>query len=183
MSSGQRLFFSHTVAAMFAEAFPPEQHPGLRERYLALGLDLGKPLLPAYEYATWRACLRAQQEVALAGVAPGEAAFQQGARYVDAYFDRTRLGGALLLVLRVIGARRTLERMAHNFRSANNFSQVSMQRLEGNHAELHVNDIFADSPEYIRGMLVQGLRRSGATLAIETLRHEGDAAVFRVSWG
>lgn len=180
--SDERVFFSHTVSAMFIDACPPEKHPGLAERYLALGLDVTRKLLPAYEYRVWRACQLAQRDAVFPGVPVAEAAFQQGARYVDAYFDRTALGGPLLLVLRLIGIRRTLERMTHNFRSANNFSQTSMKMVSPNSARLEVNDIFSDSPEYMHGILVQGLGRTGARVTMQTLRHEGDAADFLIEW-
>lgn len=180
--SDERVFFSHTVPAMFIDAFPPEKYPGLEERYRALGLDVKRKLLPAYEYSVWRACLQAQRELVFPGAPVAEAAFQQGARYVDAYFDRTALGGPLLLVLRLIGVRRTLERMTHNFRSANNFSDTSVTVLSPSSAKLEVNDIFADSPEYMHGILVQGLARAGSQVTMKTLRHDGDAADFLVEW-
>jgi uncharacterized protein (TIGR02265 family) len=179
-----RLFWGHTLDAMFVRAFPPAAVPGLVARYRALGLDLERPLLPAYDYAIWRQCLAAQREAVLPGVAPGEGAFQQGARYVAAYFERTLVGGPLLFLLRTIGPRRSFDRMARNFRSANNFSDVRFTVTDASSGELWVNDVFSDSPDYIRGMLIEGMRLAGTPdLKLETLSHEGDAATFRVRWG
>lgn len=182
MTQPARVFFSHTVSAMFIDAFPPEKYPGLEERYRALGLDVSKKLLPAYDYGVWRACLSAQRELVFPGLAVADAAYQQGARYVDAYFDRTALGGPLLLLLRLLGARRCLERMAHNFRSANNFSETQLKVLTPRSAELRVNDVFSDSADYMRGIVMQGMDRAGSRLTMKTLRHEGDAADFLVEW-
>ena len=178
----QRVFFSHTVSAMFIDAFPPEKYPGLEERYRALGLDVKRKLLPAYEYRVWRACLLAQREVIFPGVPVADAAFQQGARYVDAFFDRTAMGGPLLLVLRLIGTRRCLDRMTRNFRSGNSFSETTFKLLAPNRAELGVNDVFSDSADYLRGIVVQGLARAGSEVTMQTLRHDGDAADFLVEW-
>lgn len=177
-----RLFFGHTVSAMFVEAFPPAAHAGLVERFASLGLDVKRPLLPAYEYATWRNCIRAQRELALINVSDVDAAWQQGARYVESYFDRTMLGGPLKMLLRAIGTRRTLDRMAQNFRSGNNFSEVKLTMNGERHGTLWVNDIFHDSPEYIRGMMTRGLALTGSTIRLELQKHEGDSATFEVRW-
>lgn len=177
-----RVFFSHTVAAMFLEAFPPSQYPGLTERFRELGLDVEKPLLPAYDYAVWRACLEAQRQFVFPRDSPEAAAREQGARYVAAYFNRTPIGGALLMLLRVIGPRRTLERMTRNFRSANNFSDVSIVPTGPKSATLKVNDVFSAKPEYIVGMLEHGLSLMGATMRLRPTNHVGDACEFFATW-
>lgn len=177
-----KVFFSHTFEAQFLEAFPPRDRPGLLERYAALGLDFSKPLLPAYEYAIWRACLVAQREQFLPHLSVDDASREQGARYVQAYFERTLLGKPLLLLLRALGPRRSLERMSSNFRSANNFSDVKVRVLGPHAVELDVNDVFSDSPEYITGVISRGLEMVGTPLRMKTLSRNGDSATFAVEW-
>lgn len=179
----ERVFFSHTVEAMFGEAFPPAHSPGLQERYRQAGLDLGGKLLPAYEYRVWRACLEAQREAVFPSRSLDEASFEQGARYVEAYFARTALGKPLLLLLRAIGPRRAVERMSRNFRSGNNFSEAKVEVVSPTCVRVALNDVFSPSPDFIRGMLTRALALMSVKATVRTLSHEGDAATFEVSWG
>lgn len=167
---------------MFIHAFPPASHPGLAEALREAGIDVSKPLLPAYEYSVWRKCLELQRELVFPTEPLEVSSRRQGERYVEAYFERTMLGGPLKLLLRALGPRRTLERLALNFRSANTFSQTSMKTTGPNRGIIEVNDIFSRSPAYVVGMLEKGLQLIGASGTVETLRHEGDAATFSVSW-
>lgn len=180
--SDSRVFFSHTVAAMFLEAFQPSRYPGLIQRFRELGLDVEKPLLPAYDYAIWRNCLEAQREFVFPQDSTEAAAREQGARYVAAYFSRTPIGGALLVLLRVIGPRRALERMTRNFRSANNFSNVSVVSTGPKSATLKVNDVFSAKPDYIVGMLEHGLSLMGTKAHLRVVSQVGDACEFEATW-
>lgn len=178
-----RVFFDHTVAAMFLHAFPPASSNGLAESLRAGGIDPDKPLLPAYDYAIWRDCLERQRTILFPNEPVDEGSRRQGERYVEAYFERTLLGGPLKLLLRAIGPRRTLQRLTLNFRSGNNFSVTSFEARGANEGVIEVNDVFSRSAHYIVGMLEQGLRLIGVASTVKVLRHEGDAATFSVTWG
>lgn len=177
-----RVFFSHTVAAMFVQAFPVAQFPGLEARYRAVGLDLSTKLLPAYSYEIWRACLEAQREVVFPGEPLDRASHQQGAKYVAAYFDGTVIGAPLKGLLRLIGPRRALDRMSRNFKTANNFSEVSLTARGENEGDLLVNDVFSASPHYIVGMLEHGLGLCGMHVTVSPAERSGDACSFRCAW-
>ena len=177
-----RLFFDHTVSAMFIHAFPPAAQVGLTEALRDGGIDVERPLLPAYEYSVWRRCLELQRTRVFPDEPIEVGSRRQGERYVEAYFERTMLGGPLKLLLRALGPRRTLERLALNFRSANTFSETSMKLTGPNAGLIEVNDVFSRSPAYVVGMLEKGLQLIGASGTVEAVRHEGDAATFSVSW-
>jgi uncharacterized protein (TIGR02265 family) len=72
--------------------------------------------------------------------------------------------------------------MATNFRSANNFSDVKVRVLGPRAAELGINDVFSDSPEYISGMLGRGLEMVGTAIRMKTVSRDGDAATFAIEW-
>lgn len=175
----ERLFFAHTVEANFLRAFPPTA--AARARYAAAGLDLSRPLLPAYPYDVWRRCLAIQREEYFPGLEPEVAGRRQGARYVASYFE-TMLGRALLALLRLIGPARVLARMSANFRSGNNFSAVSVSFPAERTARLEVNDVFAESPAYVVGMLEEGMRLAGTAIDVRVVETHGDAAVLEVRW-
>lgn len=179
----QRFFFTHTVEAMFVKAYPPGDFPGLADTYRALGLDLARPLLPAYEYRVWRACLVAQREAVLPGVEAAEASYRQGERWLEVFFEGTLIGGAMLLALRAIGIRRALDRMSRNFRNANSFGDATFTSTGATTGTLWINDVLSDTPDYIRGILTRGMELVGAgDPRMELLQREGDAATFAVTW-
>src|SRR5262245_33738887 len=54
-------------------------------------------------------------------------------------FEKTVIGSALMALLKVLGPRRTVERMTRNLRNANNFSQGTLESLAPNHHLVHIN--------------------------------------------
>ena len=178
----ERVFFSHTVAAMFVEAFPPAAFPGLGERLKDAGLDVSGPLLPAYPYAVWRAALEAQRAIVFPGRALDEASREQGARYVEAYFERTIIGGPLRALLRLLGPRRSLDRMTRNFKTANNFSEVRFEQTGEGEGLLTVNDVFSASPHYMVGIVEHGLRLCGMRTQLTPLQADGQGWRFTCRW-
>src|SRR5438128_249385 len=119
----EKLVFDHAVEAMFLRALKDRLPFAARSRLAGAGLDLAKPLLPAYPLATWMRCLRIAAEEVFEAV-PLEAGLRQlGELLVDAYAE-TAIGRAMFGLARVIGPRRTLTRATQNFRSGNNYSQT-----------------------------------------------------------
>lgn len=177
-----RVFFGHTMEAMFVHAIPPERFPELSRRYAQAGFDLSRPALPAYTYATWLACLRAQREVALPHASDDEAAHVQGAHCADAYFHRTVLGGPLKTLLRSLGAQKVLERSTRNLRTANNFSETRFTLSAPNEGSLWVNDLLHESPQFIVGTLTRGLQLLGVELRAHLMLMEAGGARFSLTW-
>lgn len=167
---------------MFVEAFPPQRYPGLSERYAAHGLDVAQKLLPAYPYAVWRQCLQAQRELVFGTLTDDAAAKQQGERFIEMYFERTVMGRPLLLLLRALGPKRTLQRMTQNFRTGNNFSKAEVTMIETQALELRINDVFSPTTAWIEGLLGRGLTLAGMTVQFEAVSHQGDAGVFLARW-
>ncbi len=146
----------------------------------ALGLDLRRPLEPGYPLETWFKVMR----YGAALVAPGRSEAEQfellGRRFIDGY-EQTMVGRALLATMRVLGPRRTLERMSRNFRSGNNYTETQLVPKGPTDFELSFNQV--KSPEFYRGMLLAGLGRTDARdLAIQLVRHDGQGTTFRVTW-
>ena len=83
--------------------------------------------------------------------------------------------------MRVVGPRRTLERMAQNFRTANNYTQAELAHLAPGHSQLRLSRVHYH--DFYRGLLEAGLEASGAQSAQVALAgREGDWAVFDVRW-
>ncbi len=177
-----RVFFGHTMEAMFLHAIPPDAYPELAPRYAKAGFDLSRPALPAYTYDTWRECLRIQREVALSHASDEDAAHMQGAHCADAYFHRTVLGGPLKTLLRSLGAQKVLERTTRNLRTGNNFSDSRFTVTGTREGSLWMNDLMHDSPQFIIGMLTRSLQLLGSTLDAHLVMMENGGALFSLKW-
>jgi uncharacterized protein (TIGR02265 family) len=101
---------------------------GAREELRRMGLDVDRPLLPAYPLATWEAALRVATRDVFFGRAPEEARFELGRQMLRRY-ESTMVGRAIATSARLIGPRRTLERMAQNTRTANNYVKATAEPL------------------------------------------------------
>lgn len=178
-----RVFFGHTMEAMFVHAVPPAAFPELAGRYAEVGFDTSRPALPAYTYATWRACLRVQREVAFPNEREDDAAHQQGAHLANAYLHRTILGGPLKTLLRSMGAQKALERGTRNLRTGNNFSELRFSLSGPREGSLWVNDLLHDSPQFLIGALSRGMQLLGAHLDAHLVMVERGGALFSVKWG
>ncbi|MBL8935449.1 MAG: DUF2378 family protein [Archangium sp.] len=181
------LIFSHSVEAL-RPALGPLLDAQALARLRALGIDYTKPLEPAYPLATWRKVVDFAGEL----VAPGQPYDRQqyalGSRFITAYAE-TFIGRATLPLMRVLGPRRMLERLARTFRTGNNYSETKLTQHAPNEFELWCNHV--QNPSFYRGMLQTGLAHAGVTgvqvttTAIDRSApdeaHETGAA-FRISW-
>ncbi len=178
----ERLVFSHTVEGLFRRGLAGRLSPELNEQLRKAGLDLDRPLLPAYPLETWLRCVSLAAQV-LYPNEPRELALRHvGERMVDGYLETT-MGSAMFGLLRLLGPHRTLGRMQKNFRSANNYTEVRLTELGPREADLWMNE-----PGMLRyfmeGILLAGLRGAGTPDVRVELRHFDDTSVtYRLSWG
>jgi uncharacterized protein (TIGR02265 family) len=175
------LMFAHAVEALFHRAFAGQLSARCRERLRQLGVDLDRPLLPAYPLATWLAAL----EVAAAELLPHltrEAAYYElGHRIVDGYVH-TMLGRSVTTVGRLLGPRRVLEGMTHTLRTANNFQLTRLQLRQPGEAQLWVNTRVRVAT-YYQGLLHATLERAGADgLEVEPGVFTGDGYRYTIRW-
>mgnify|MGYP002352392928 CR=1 FL=1 len=147
------------------------------------GIDVSKPLLAAYPYRAWRAAVRILAEEQYPAV-PYEAAVREvGRDFMRGYFETT-LGRTVLVVLRLLGPRRSLQRMSRNFRTGNNFSETWMHEDAPGDVRLEVNDALADVPTFIQGLIEVVLEKVGAEDAsVEVLAPAPNGHdLYRVRW-
>jgi uncharacterized protein (TIGR02265 family) len=175
------MMFAHTVEALFLRAFAGEVSERCRERLRQVGIDLERPLLPAYPVATWVAAL----EVAAAELLPHltrEAAYLQlGRRIVDGYVH-TMLGRPLTTLGRLLGPHRVLEGMTHMLRTANNFQLTRLQLPGPEEAQLWVNTRVPVAT-YYQGLLSSMLERCGVSaLEVEPGQSTGDGYRYTIRW-
>jgi uncharacterized protein (TIGR02265 family) len=155
--------------------------PRLRERLRQVGLDLDRPLLPAYPAAQWMHCLHIIVEELYPG-RPREEAFRQlAANHVEGY-GRTLVGRALLRLLKLLGPRRTVRQMAQALRSTDNYTEVRLTELGPCGYEMWMNSVL-DAPGYAEALFVGFLRVSGAEEPRATIvRRDEEGTVYLLTW-
>lgn len=92
------------------------------------------------------------------------------------------VGKALVMVLRLIGPRRTLLRMKENYETADNVTRVTTRELGPSSMELEFNSDFG-VPTFIQGVVSEALgllRARDAKVSFRKL--DTGATVFSVSW-
>lgn len=176
----EKLIFDHTVESLLRtleRPIPPEQIQGLD----ALGIDLSKPLLPAYPIEVFSQLIGFIGRHRFPRLSAQEADFEVGRSFIQAYTTQTVMGKALKGLLRVIGPHRALERMNRTFRSANNYTETRLEKLGPSSYQLWFN--FALRPSYFAGMVHETLVLCGQKQAqVKALDAPRPEALVDVSW-
>ncbi len=183
MSSPERLVFSPSVEALLVRGVGDRMTPQLQERLRALGIDVGKPLLPAYPLDKWQEAVDAVAAALYPGVAMKEAQWKLGESTVLG-FEKTMLGKAMVGVSRVIGPRRALLRFPSMSRSSNNYSTMTANEVAPGNIEM-VCDPYVGWPEYVQGCLHAVMQMCGAQEPkVELVEHspQKERLVLRALW-
>jgi uncharacterized protein (TIGR02265 family) len=177
----RRLVFEHTIEGLFRIS--------LRHRLSALawqllreaGLDLSRPLAPAYPYETWKRAL----EISVADLypfLPREEAWRRMGRDVVDGMMRTVLGRAMVGVSRLLGPLRSLRRLNNTLRSADNYVESRLTELSPTSCEVWINEVM-EQPSYYQGVLEACLTLAGGReIRTRLLSRDGRGARFHVEW-
>lgn len=175
----EKLAYGHSIEALL-KAVRPVLDVALTKELQALGIDPTKQLLPAYSVDVMRNALALGARRLNPTLSTEQAFVALGRRYIDTYAE-TLVGRALLAAIRLIGPRRTLERLARQFRTANNYSETKVTHLAPGHSELWCNDVA--HPHWYVGLVTRMMETAGATGVQVTLRtHDAAGAFFDVRW-
>jgi uncharacterized protein (TIGR02265 family) len=178
----QLLIFSHAVEGLFSRGLAGRVTPELRARLREVGVDLDHTLLPAYPRETWARCIQLAAETLLPHEPPEVAWRLLGERMVDGY-QETFVGRAMFATLRLLGPRRVLGRTRQNLRSANNYTEVRVADLAPTVVELWLNETHPTLRVFCQGLLLAGMRASGAQdPMVECLLADDTGVTFRATW-
>lgn len=178
MSEHEKVVFGNSMEGLWRALEP--HTPAEAEAFKRAGVTQGKSFQPAYPLAAYIAILDACAKSRFAGQDPLEQYTSVGRLFFSGY-EKTLVGQALMAVMRVIGPRRTLERMTRNFRTANNFSEAEAEALATNHHRLVMKHV--THPGFYRGIILSGIERAGARAPqVEFLGRDGHAATYEVRW-
>lgn len=114
----ERLWFSHAVEGLFGRGLGARLTPEAKAAAHDAGIDVDK-LAVAYTAETFERACRAVAPFVLPGLDDDASFFELGRIFMHGY-SSTLIGAAMVGVMKVIGARRSLERMTKNFRTGGN---------------------------------------------------------------
>ena len=172
-----KLDFAVTYESLFRNALSSDLKGALR----SVGLELDKPLLPAYPAAMWPEVMRVVAATLYPGVPFLNATRTLGERFSDASFDQTMMGRALTMVMRAVGPMRTLERFQRMIRSTINDQQTRFEVLSRTSARLSIAHV-SGVPGWFAGVIERTARKTGVDGTVEVETDDGVSATFLVAW-
>lgn len=153
---------------------PPEA-----DAFKRAGID-GKKFQAAYPLAQYTDLLDACGSSRFAHLEPLERFTEVGRLFMVGY-EKTLVGQALIAVLKVLGPRRMLDRMTRNFRTANNYTEVSVETLSPTQHVVRITHV--TRPGLFVGLLEKGLTYAGAkALTVKLIDHRDTVARYDVRW-
>lgn len=176
----QRLVFPMLVEG-FVRVAGPAVTPSLKDALRKLGLDLDRPLPPAWETTHVQQWMDLFAKASFPEAAPDEAMRLMGRAFLQAW-QTTLLGGATALVLRTVGPVRSLSKLQRAFRTGDNFTEVVITELQTaapfHSAHVVLNEVQGRA-EYFQGVLEAGALMVGAkNPSVTRLPLEGPGAKF-----
>jgi uncharacterized protein (TIGR02265 family) len=175
----EKLIFAQTFEGLLRSLtgkLTPRLATGLRER----GFDPAVALLPAYPQPVFTEVVSFLARELHPGLPPEAAICALGRGFMDGYGE-TMVGRAMMAMMRLIGPRRTLERVSRQFRTGNNFSETRLTPIGATEYHLWVNEVRL--PGWYIGILSRGLELAGGKdVKVELIHRDEAGGNFRVRW-
>lgn len=169
------------VDGLFRYALARRMTPALRSRLLSAGLDVeakSSEAVPRQSFAAW---LKLTVESLFSGVSESEAYRELGRDLVRGY-SMTLFGSAVIAVARVIGPRRTLERMARNSSSIAASYRARIDADDESRVKFWVSEAELP-PTFMAGVLSEAATLAGGRdVLAEPLRVECGGWLYSVRW-
>jgi uncharacterized protein (TIGR02265 family) len=174
-----KLIFSQTFEGLFRAVSRQ-----LDERLVAdlkeVGIDPQAELKPSYPLSVFHDTMRLLGARLFPESPPDEQTRRLGRQFMDGY-ALTMVGRAMVGMMRVLGPRRTLERLSRQFRTGNNFSETRVREVAPGESELWCNQV--SQPGWYAGIIARGLEFSGARdVEVSLLQRDEQGATFRIRW-
>ncbi|MFZ5446745.1 MAG: DUF2378 family protein [Myxococcota bacterium] len=176
----QRLWFTQAIEGLFIRGLGERLTPAVRAKILEAGIDLSR-LEPAYPIEQVFRGARSVLPLLWPGVPEDEAFRQLGVAFMRGY-AQTLVGGAMVQMMKLIGTRRTLERMQKNFRTGGNYLETRFTPLGPTSVELWINDV-SGMPGLYTGIIEEGGHFVGTkNLRIVAQPDAPPAHLYRIDW-
>ena len=173
----ERVVFGTSMEGLHRALSPPT--PAENAAFLKAGVT-GAKFDSAYPLALYTDILDACAASRFAGKEPLERFTEVGRLFWSGY-EKTLVGQALIAVLKVLGPRRMLDRMTRNFRTANNYTEVTVEAISPSQHVVRITHV--TRPGLFVGLLEKGLTYAGAKeLSVKLIEHHDKVARYDVRW-
>ncbi len=177
----QQVIFAGAVEGLFIKGLGARVTPELSAALKDVGLDLSRPLLPAYPRSVWNSAIALAAAQVWPKLDVAEAHVLLGRAIIDG-FGQTMLGRALAGITRVLGPMRTLGRMRQNLHTGCNYNEISLTPETPTQVRFWINEPFVH-PGYVQGLLQGALLISGARNGtVEVVSRDEQGATYQVRW-
>lgn len=181
VAPSEKFVFEQFAVALFLTKHARPLSAKAKEQLRATGLDIDKPLMPAYPATVIPKWLEVAAEELHPGLPRAEAYRRIGRTFLEGW-QETLLGRAAAGVLKVIGPKRTLQRLDRAFRTGDNFIQTEAEELGPTKMRIRFNDV-SGVPDYYAGILEQGSVLTNAKNGRVTVEsHDRPGATILVEW-
>jgi uncharacterized protein (TIGR02265 family) len=163
------LVFSQTVEGLFRALGPLDG--AAREKFRAIGIDPGARLEPAYPVDQYVAMQKVAVEVFAPDLPFSLGIETLGRRFVDGYGE-TIVGKAVLVTMKLLGPKRTLERLSRTLSTGSSFFETKLSEFSPGVWHLWLNRV--TFPGWYVGLIRRGLELAGAKgVELKVLQHDG----------
>ena len=174
------MIFSQTVEGVL-NALGRAPTPAEKARLLEEGLDVDRPLDPAYPAEAFGRMVVLLAKARSPELPLEEACRELGERFFESHTE-TLIGKAMGQVLRLIGVRRALARMERNFRSGNNYYRSRIVDQGPGRVRLYF-DASYDPADFLRGIVIAGSRYVGAKdFKAEVVERGTGSCALDINW-
>jgi uncharacterized protein (TIGR02265 family) len=153
-SVDERLWFSNTVEGLFLRGLAGRLTPSHLDVLKQRGIDLSRRLAPAYPAALFAECIRLTAREVFPTVDEVEGVRRLGQLFLSGY-QQTLVGAALVQMMKLLGARRTLQRMERNFATGGNFMKTQFTSHGPGDVEVSLSEVDG-IPSYFAGIIEKG---------------------------
>jgi uncharacterized protein (TIGR02265 family) len=170
--------FDQLMEGLLIHAMKDRLDLAARQRLLALGVDISRPLLSAYPLVTLLGTLKLCAELRYPELPREDARYQLGLRTLEG-FGSTPMGKALFGMARTWGARRMLGHMTRVLQTGINFARARSRDLSNGDVDVTVEVLpeFRDSinhrpgvdPYFVRGIIAQLVEICGIHIPVALL--------------
>ena len=176
-SAKEQLIFSGSIEALMKVVAAHKLSAETMKALAAMRMGPGFKIEPAYPARDWAKAVKLIGAELFPGLPPDEQHRQLGKATVLQFAD-SLMGRAMFAAAKVIGARRSLERMSHNLRTGANFIETRFTVIDDRTQELWINDV-SEVPGFYAGMLIAGADQiQGWSDHIELKAREGTSALL-----
>jgi len=178
----ENVVFASVMEALLPPDVRQKLSPEAKKRIRDIGVDLDKPFDPAYPGSVWADVVKMLGPERYPKLSEHDAQLQLGQDFMNRYAG-TLVASALFALLRVIGPRRAMHRLARNFKSGGSDIDVVVKELTPTQFEVRFERILVPASHYL-GMMLAASRLSGAVdVRGKMLSSDASTCTLDIRWG